>query len=73
MIIHTTPAQDKAVQAYIDSKIRNPGEYNLYSNNCAITVENALNAANIKAPDDILPDNLFKWVKNNFNNHKSGL
>lgn len=70
--IPTDPQQDAAVLQFIRDRINNPGKYNLYTNNCAITVEAALNRAKISAPNDILPKNLFDWLKQQFPQHAAG-
>lgn len=67
--IHTDPQQDAAVLQFIQDRIKNPGKYNLYTNNCAITVEGALSRAKLSAPNDILPKSLFDWLKQNYPPH----
>ena len=44
--LHTTPEQDKLVQDFINQRIQNPGNYNLYGRNCATTVIDALGGWN---------------------------
>ena len=48
--INTTPAQDQAVQSYLNSVQSSPGQYNLYTNNCATTAGNALRSGGISVP-----------------------
>ena len=64
--IQTTAAQDAAVQSYLDSKVKNPGKYNLYSNNCTITVEHALQAGGVSTPNVILPASLFLYLQQTY-------
>jgi len=45
--IHTTPAQDQAMQNVIDERTTTPGNYNLYNRNCTITVQDILKAGGI--------------------------
>lgn len=66
LVIHTDPQQDAAVLAYIKQLMQSPGQYNLYANNCAITVEGALKTAKLVAPRDTLPKSLFDWLKKNY-------
>ncbi len=61
---HTAAAN--AVLAYIKQLMQSPGQYNLYANNCAITVEGALKTAKLVAPRDTLPKSLFDWLKKNY-------
>jgi RHS repeat-associated protein len=70
--IHTDPQQDAAVQSFIKGRIKNPGKYNLYNRNCAITVEGALSSAKVAAPNDILPKSLFDWLKQKYPPHAPG-
>ncbi len=58
--IKTTPEQDvEMIKAIID-KINNPGNYNLYNDNCATTVRDILQAGGIDTPETILPRKLMK-------------
>jgi RHS repeat-associated protein len=53
--IHTSPSQDSAVTNYFNNLSRNPGQYNLYNNNCTTQAGNALNAAGISTPNTSIP------------------
>jgi RHS repeat-associated protein len=57
-VIHTTPGQDAAIESYIESRRRNPGNWYLYGRNCANFVEDALRAGGLYAPDTIRPKKL---------------
>lgn len=64
--IRTTPAQDKAVAAYITDRTANPGNYNLFGRNCALFVQGALKAAGIPVPEDpyiYVPNVIFNHLK----------
>jgi RHS repeat-associated protein len=64
--IPTTPAQDQAIQDFINRRIQNPGDYDLNDRNCATTVHDALAAAGINTPDTIYPRTLFKNLNQQF-------
>ncbi len=64
--IPTTPAQDKAIQDFIDARQRNPGIYDLNDRNCTTTVHDALNAGGINTPDTIYPNNLMNFLQQQF-------
>ncbi|TAK99692.1 MAG: hypothetical protein EPO08_15660 [Rhodospirillaceae bacterium] len=57
--IPTTPAQDQAVQDYINRRTANPGDYNLYDRNCSEFVGDALKAGGIPTPSDTMIPNVF--------------
>lgn len=61
--IHTKPQQDKAIQDFLDNKSKNPGNYNIKSQNCATTVHDALKAGDINSPDTMWPRDLLKVLK----------
>jgi RHS repeat-associated protein len=61
--IHTTSEQDKAVQLYIDQTKANPGNYNLYQQNCAVFCEGAMRAGGVSAPTTIFPNRLFDIIE----------
>jgi hypothetical protein len=64
VVIPTTPAQDQAVQNYINLTRADAGVYSLFGRNCATCVEDALDAAGIPTPLTIFPKVLFKYLKN---------
>jgi RHS repeat-associated protein len=68
LTIHTTPAQDIAIQAAIDKARKNRPKYNLYRNNCAQESAQFLNAGGLSVPSDTLPKNYFDALKNLFKN-----
>ena len=62
--IATTPEQDQAMQAVIDQRRRNPGNYNLYGRNCTKFVEDVLRPAGIQGlPDAYKLEELFNFLK----------
>lgn len=64
LTIHTTPAQDQAMQQAINSRRNNPGKYNLYGRNCAKFVEDVLNAGGIpNVPDNMIPNHLYQTLQ----------
>lgn len=64
MIIKTTPEQDKIIQDLIDRITRNPPDYNLDTNNCAIEARDILAAGGVKVPDPTkYPRDFFKELK----------
>lgn len=64
--IHTTPEQDRAIQAAIDRARKNPPKYNLYRNNCAQESASFLNAGGLNVPRDVLPKDYFQALQNLF-------
>lgn len=68
LTIHTTPAQDIAIQAAIEKARKNPPKYNLYHNNCAQESAQFLNAGGLGVPSDTLPKNYFDALKTLFKN-----
>jgi len=64
--IHTTPEQDRAIQAAIDRARKNPPKYNLYRNNYAQESASFLNAGGLNVPRDVLPKNYFQALQNLF-------
>lgn len=62
----TIPAQDKAIQDYINSRIVNPGNYDLNDRNCTTTVRDALGAAGINTPATIYPKELMRDLQRQF-------
>lgn len=66
--IPTTQEQDQAIQSFIDSRIGNPGTYNLYDNNCATTVQDALHAGGVNTQ----PTNLPKVLMQNLHHQYPG-
>jgi RHS repeat-associated protein len=55
--IHTTPAQDQAMQNYIDQQRANPGNYKLTGRNCSRWADDVLNAGGQHVPVSIKPKN----------------
>jgi RHS repeat-associated protein len=53
--IHVTGDQAKAAQGTIDAVAKDPGNYQLVGNNCANFVEQVVNSAGGKAPNDLKP------------------
>ena len=66
IVIHTTPAQDKEIQDYINSKISNPGSYRISGPNCATTVHDALGAGGVGSTDTMWPRDLMKDLKKRY-------
>lgn len=64
--IPATPAQDKAIQDYINSRIANPGNYDLNDRNCTTTIRDALDAAGINTPASIYPKELIRDLQRQF-------
>ncbi len=64
LVIQTTPQQDQAIQAYINSRIQNPGIYNLFGRNCTSFVRGALAAGGIDTPWSTGPSTLFFDLQN---------
>lgn len=56
--IHTTPAQDQAMQNLINQTTQNPGNYNLYDRNCSTLVQDVLNAGGTHCPETNRPRTL---------------
>ena len=61
--IHTTPAQDRAIQAWLNNKIRHPGNYKITGPNCATTVHDALRAGGVSVPNTMWPRVLLQELK----------
>ncbi|MEW8693448.1 MAG: RHS repeat-associated core domain-containing protein [Candidatus Thiodiazotropha endolucinida] len=64
--IPTTPAQDQAIQDFINQRTQNPGDYDLNDRNCATTVRDALGVGGINTPNTIFPRTLFNNLQNQF-------
>ena len=62
--IPTTYAQDRAIQDFIDGRVRNPGTYDLNDRNCSTTVRDALTAGGIDTPQTIRPRTLIENLSN---------
>jgi RHS repeat-associated protein len=63
-VIHTTPEQDAAMQAAIDERKRNPGNYNLHGRNCSRFVGDVLKAGGVGGvPDTRYPRDLYETLK----------
>ncbi len=57
--MHTSAAQDTAVQRYIDVTKANPDNYNLYRRNCAGFCEGGIRAGGTSAPVTGIPNALY--------------
>ena len=66
LTIRTTPAQDKAMQNFINFLRQNPGMYDLNDRNCATTVRDILRAGGINTPATILPRALMNNLEQQF-------
>ncbi len=64
--IPTTPAQDQAIQDFINQRTQNPGSYDLNDRNCTTTVRDALGAGEVNTPHTILPRTLFDNLRQEF-------
>ncbi len=64
--IPTTPAQDKAIQDFMNDRTQNPGNYNLDQRNCTTTVRDALKAGGVNTPTTILPKILMRNLQQQF-------
>ncbi len=61
IIIKTTPEQDQIIQSLIDWTTRNPPQYNLDTNNCAIQARGILAAGGVRVPNETkYPKDFFK-------------
>ena len=61
--VQTNPAQDVLISAYLQAVGNANPDYNLYSNNCAVTGANALRAGGIPVPKGVyLPEQLTSWL-----------
>jgi RHS repeat-associated protein len=58
--IPTTPAQDAAMQQYIDNRTQQPGFFQLTTRNCAQFAADALRAGGLAVPYDVLPGSLMQ-------------
>ena len=66
IVIHTTPAQDQAMQDVINQRNRNPGDYNLYGRNCAQFAEDVLRAGGLDPLDTKYPRRLFRDLRHRY-------
>lgn len=64
--IPTTPAQDQAIQDFINQRTQNPGNYDLNDRNCTTTVRDALGAGGVNTPETILPRTIFDNLQQQF-------
>jgi hypothetical protein len=64
--IPTSPEQDAAVQAYMDARRTNPGNYNLLNRQCTDYVSGALRAGNVKIPSTITNTRVNQMSPNRF-------
>ena len=64
--IRTTPAQDNAIQDFINARKRNPGKYDLNDRNCATTVRDALGAGGVNTPATIYPRDLMRNLQKQY-------
>jgi RHS repeat-associated protein len=66
IVLETTPAQEAAINNYIQQVIQNPGFYALTcggADNCATFVHTALAKAGLEVKDSIVPKTLFKNIE----------
>jgi RHS repeat-associated protein len=64
VVISATVDQANSAQQTINNLRRNPGEYNLYTNNCAISAENTLRDAGVpNIPSAMFPSNLLGGLR----------
>lgn len=66
IIYNTTPAQDEAIQSYINQETANPPEYELYKiggTNCAGLCEGTLNSGNLPSGTQVIPNSLYKALQ----------
>jgi RHS repeat-associated protein len=62
--VHTTAEQDEAMQALIDQRTNNPGNYNLHGRNCAQFVEDVLTTVGVQnVPNTKYPADLFRALQ----------
>jgi hypothetical protein len=64
--IRTTPAQDRAIQDYLDRRTREPGTYDLFGRNCVSMVREALAAGGIRTAETIRPRTLYSNLAQNY-------
>jgi hypothetical protein len=60
-----TPEQDQAMEQAIEQRSNNPGIYNLSSRNCAMFVEDVLQAGNVvnSQSGDYHPWFVYQWLE----------
>ena len=63
--LNTTAAQEAAIRGHLSSVGKNPGQYNLYKNNCTTTAGDALRAAGLYAPSTFIPNSFLNQIKLN--------
>ena len=63
--LQTTPEQDQAMLQAINQRIQNPGKYNLSGRNCAMFVEDVLQAGNVinSQSGDYHPWYVYQWLE----------
>ncbi len=61
--IPLSASQDQAVANFLDERRQTPGNYSLYSRNCATTVRDALRAAGLNPPDTVRPKTLVDYLR----------
>jgi hypothetical protein len=64
--IPTSKEQDAAIQAYIDRRGCNPGNYDLYNRQCTDFVSGALRAGGLTPPSDLTPERYDDVIPNAF-------
>jgi RHS repeat-associated protein len=64
--VPTTPAQDLAIQDFINQRTQNPGNYDLNDRNCTTTVRDALGTGGVNTPETIFPKTLFENLQQQF-------
>ena len=66
--IYTTPAEDAAIQTYINNSQSNPGNWYMYGRNCTTFVENALAAGQRGTSTKYTPRGLMHDLHQEYNN-----
>lgn len=61
--ITTSPEADRAMQAYINSRMQDPGTYNWHRRNCATFAEDVLGAGGVGASNTIDPGTFMQHLR----------
>jgi RHS repeat-associated protein len=67
IVIPATPDQDAAIQRYIDSRVADPGLYNLFGRNCVDFVIKALAAGGISENSTMFPHRFIRTLNRQAN------
>jgi RHS repeat-associated protein len=62
--IWTTTDQDQEIQDFLNNAKNDPGKWSMFGRNCAVFVEQALQAGGLKAPNALLPGDLILALQN---------